>query len=92
MAHVAVEKQDIKRRVEHEKSPQQVSLIPKRPFQEPVQRIFERIPDVVKVNDYARLQPGQNFKKDVVDVTANLADVRRVNEQEVVFLQAREEP
>jgi len=53
--------------------------------------IFERIPDVMKVNDHARLQPGQNFKKDVIHVTANLADVRRVNEQEVVFLQARED-
>ena len=71
---------------------QQVLLAPEEPeLLRPLPRVLVRDEDVVHVHDHARLQARQDLQHDVVDVAAELHDVRRVDEEDVAALQLVED-
>src|SRR4030095_3995281 len=71
-------------RISHQKSEQQVLLVP-RPIarEDPVLWIFMWQKDVMKMQGKSRRQPRYDLEQDVVDVGSDLTDMAGIDEQQV---------
>src|SRR5262249_17940359 len=67
---------------------QQIGFIPRAALIDPRFRIFERMKNVVEVDDHPRNQPWKNVEEDIVHIAAGLRDVRRIDEENIVRLQS----
>src|SRR5262245_29805685 len=71
------------RRVLAQERAQQVRLVPAAALARPLERILERVSDVVDVDPDARPQPREHLEHEPIYVARELADVARVDEQDV---------
>ena len=84
MLHEGVHKHNAESTIVLEECSQHIYLVPRSPFIDPLLRIFEREKDIVEVNINARSEGRKDLEEDTIYVAVDLADVRGVNEQNVI--------
>ena len=84
MLHEGIHKHNAESAIILEECPQHITLVPRSTFIDPLLRIFEREEDVVEVNINALREGRKDFEEDTINVAVDLADVRGVNEQDVI--------
>src|SRR5687768_18347587 len=82
-----IEQDHLKGAVELQENAEEEPLIPGAPLAQPGLGINVRIKDVMEMNDHAARQTRQDAKKDFRHVAPRFGDVRRVDEEEVIFLE-----
>src|SRR5215813_11702458 len=86
-----VEDHDLELLVELEERTQDVRLVPRASLLDPVPWILEGVEDVVEVNQDPRPDPREDVEEDPVDVAADLGDMGRIDEEDVVRLERAKE-
>src|SRR5579871_6536044 len=82
---------DLKRRVVLKKRAQKIGLVPTPLLSNhPAFGVFKRIENVVHVNQHSGPEDGQNPEQIVVHIAAGLADMRRIQEENIVGFQLLE--
>ena len=74
-AHIGVKEQDLERRIELQERLQKVGLVPRVSATNPLFRLLIGPEYVVKMNDHASLERGQDVREEVHDIAADLRDV-----------------
>ncbi len=70
-----------------QKSPQQISLIPRSSLIHQFPRILEGIEDVMKMDIHPRAQIRENLKKEIVHIAIDLRHMRGIDKQDVIRFQ-----
>lgn len=82
--HVAGEQFNPEVRIELEKSPEHILLVPASPFPQPCGWVFEAGKDVVKVHDNTGRQRRQNVGKERLDIASRFRHVAGVDKENIV--------
>ena len=89
---VCIEKQYGESSIEFQKRPQHVSFVPCSAFDDPLPGIFERIDDVVKVDDDPFAQHWKNSEQQMIDVASRFCHMRRVDKEDISGFERFKEP
>ena len=74
-AQIMVELQNFEVFIILQKCPQEIGFVPGPALFDPSQRIFKWPVNVMKVNNDAGLEGGQNFEENAIDITTDFCDM-----------------
>src|SRR5262245_54685611 len=85
------EKSNLECAVVLKKSPDKIGFIPRSAFKHPRLRVFERIKDIVNVNEHALRDQRKNFEDQVIHIASGFAYMRRIDKKNIAPLQFLED-